>query len=116
MIDSPYLEDLDFGPQTAQKDLFSNSLMAVISGTRSSEGAVNAAVSLVQLLGASPYFTDPAEIDGLMTMTHIMPRLLAAALQKTIHDAPGWREARKFAGKAYTHCLLYTSPSPRDRS
>ena len=111
VIDSPYLEDLDFGPQTAQKDLFSNSLMAVISGTRSSEAAVNAAVSLVQLLGASPYFTDPSEIDGLMTMTHIMPRLLAAALQKTIHDAPGWREARKFAGKAYTQV---TNPLTQD--
>jgi prephenate dehydrogenase len=111
VIDSPYLEDLDFGPQTAQKDLFSNSLMAVVSGTRSSEAAVNATVSLVQLLGASPYFTDPAEIDGLMTMTHITPRLLAAALLKTTHDAPGWREARKFAGKAYTQV---TNPLTQD--
>jgi len=111
VIDSPYLEDLDFGPQTAQKDLFSNNLMAVVSGPRSSEAAVNAAVSLVQLLGASPYFTDPAEIDGLMTMTHIMPRLLAAALQKTTHNAPGWREARKFAGKAYTQL---TNPLTQD--
>ncbi len=101
VIDFPYLGDLDFGPETARKDLFSNSLMAIVSGPRSSEAAVNTAASLVQLLGASPYFTDPAEIDGLMTMTHIMPRLLAASLQKTAQDAPGWREARKFAGKAY---------------
>ncbi len=111
VIDSPYLEDLTFGPETAQKDLFSSSLMAVVSGSRSSEAAVNAAVSLVQLLGASPYFTDPAEIDGLMTMTHIMPRLLAAALQKTTHDAPGWREARKFTGKAFTQV---TNPLTQD--
>lgn len=110
-IDFSYLEDLAFGPETAHKDLFSNSLMAIVSGPRSNEAAVNAAVSLAQLLGAAPYFTDPAEIDGLMTMTHIMPRLLAAALQKTTQDAPGWREARKFAGKAYTQV---TNPLTQD--
>ena len=111
VINFSHLEDLAFGPETARKDLFSNSLMAVVSGSRSNEAAVNTAVSLVQLLGASPYFTDPAEIDGLMTMTHIMPRLLAAALQKTTRDAPGWREARKFAGKAYAQV---TNPLTQD--
>jgi|LGOV01.1.fsa_nt_gb prephenate dehydrogenase len=111
VIDFSYLEDLAFGPETARKDLFSNSLMAVVSGPRCSEAAVNTAASFVQLLGASPYFTGPAEIDGLMTMTHIMPRLLAASLQKTTQDAPGWREARKFAGKAYTQV---TNPLTQD--
>lgn len=102
VLNLSYLEDSDFGPETAQKDLFKDCLMAVVSGNQTNPEAVNMAVNLVQLLGASPYFTDPAEIDGLMTMTHIMPQLLAASLLKSTQDAPGWREARKIAGKPYT--------------
>ncbi len=97
-----YLEEFEFGPETAQKDLFKDCLMAVVSGNQTNPEAVNMAVNLVHLLGASPYFTDPAEIDGLMTMTHIMPQLFAASLLKSTQDAPGWREARKIAGKPYT--------------
>lgn len=105
------LEEFEFGPKTAQKDLFKNSLMAVVSGSQTNPDAVNMAVNLVQLLGASPYFTDPAEIDGLMTMTHIMPQLLAASLLKSTQDSPGWREARKIAGKPYTQV---SSPFSQD--
>ncbi len=106
-----YLEEFEFGPETARKDLFKDCLMAVVSGNQTNPEAVNMAVNLVQLLGASPYFTDPAEIDGLMTMTHIMPQLFAASLLKTTQDSPGWREARKVAGKPYTQV---TSPFSQD--
>jgi len=106
-----YLEEFEFGPETAQKDLFKDCLMAVVSGSQTNPEAVNMAVNLVHLLGASPYFTDPAEVDGLMTMTHIMPQLFAASLLKSTQDSPGWREARKVAGKPYTQV---TSPFSQD--
>jgi prephenate dehydrogenase len=102
VINFVYLEKFEFGPETAQSDLFKDCLMFVVSGRQANEKAVNMAANFAQLLGASPYFTDPAEIDGLMTMTHIMPRLLAASLLKLAQEAPGWREARKVAGKTYT--------------
>jgi prephenate dehydrogenase len=57
--------------------------------------------NIAQLLGADPFFVDAAEIDGLMTMTHIMPRLMAAALLSATLTKPGWREGRKIAGRAY---------------
>jgi len=102
VINFAYLEEFEFGPATAHEDLFSDCLMAIVSGPRSSEKTVKLAANLVQLLGATPYFTDPAEIDGLMTKTHILPQLLAASLLKITQDTPGWREARKLAGKPYT--------------
>ena len=111
VINSLYLEEFEFGPETAQKDLFKDCIMAVVSGSQTNTEAVNMAVNLVKLLGASPYFTDPAEIDGLMTMTHIMPQLFAASLLKSTQDSPGWREARKVAGKPYTQV---TSPFSQD--
>lgn len=111
VINFAYLEEFEFGPETAQNDLFSDCLMAVVSGRLSSEKAVNMAVNLVQLLGATPYFTNSAEIDGLMTMTHILPQLLAASLLKITQDSPGWREAQKIAGKPY---IQVTNPFSQD--
>ena len=111
VIQSSYLEECSYGPEVAKKDLFSGCLMALVSRPGSNEKAISLAVNLVELLGATPYFTDPAEIDGLMTMTYLMPRLLAASLLKTTQDAPGWREARKIAGKAYA---LISNPMIQD--
>jgi prephenate dehydrogenase len=70
------------------------------SGTASPE-ATTTALELVQLLGASPYFADPVENDGLMSMIHVLPQMLSAALLKASQDTPGWREARKLASSAY---------------
>ena len=102
VIGSEYLYEFEFGPDTADAELFQGTLMGIVGGRKSSEKAVNMAVNLAQLLGASPYFLDPVEIDGLMTMTHFLPQLMAAALLKVSQETPGWKEARKVAGKAYT--------------
>jgi len=111
VIGSNFLEELEYGPDTASADLFKGSLIGIIGGKNTAEKAVNMAANLVQLLGASPYFTDPVEIDGLMTMTYILPRLMAATMLKTSQDAPGWREARKIASKAYSQV---TNPLAQD--
>ena len=102
VINFLYLEEMGFGPDTAHKDLFANCFMGVVSQNSASGKAVKRAVTLVGLLGAASYFSDPVEIDGLMTMTHIIPQVLASALLQISLDTPGWREARKVAGKAYT--------------
>jgi prephenate dehydrogenase len=60
------------------------------------------AANFVQLLGASPYFIDALEMDGLMSTIHLMPQLLAAVMLDISENAPGWREARKFAGKHFS--------------
>ena len=113
VINYDYLKEFDFGQDTAQPDLFDNCLMGVVSGKRANDEVMKLALNLVQMLGASPYFCDAAEIDGLMTMTHILPQLMAASLLKTSQETPGWREARKIAGKIYTQV---TNPLIQDDS
>jgi prephenate dehydrogenase len=113
VINYDYLKEFDFGQDTAQPDLFDNCLMGVVSGKQANDEVMNLALNLVQMLGASPYFCDAAEIDGLMTMTHILPQLMAASLLKTSQETPGWREARKIAGKTYTQV---TNPLIQDDS
>jgi prephenate dehydrogenase len=55
-------------------------------------------------------FTDPYEADGLLAYSHTLPHLVAAALVNTTIDQPGWREARKLAGRDYA---LATEPVGR---
>jgi len=101
VINADYMTECEFGPETVHEDLFRENLMGVITNQKASNKAINMASSLAQLLGALPYFCDAGELDGLMSMVHLMPQVLAAAMLKTSHDAPGWREARKVAGKPY---------------
>ena len=101
-IKADYLDEYGHGSETAHEDLFEGNLMAVVTSHTANDKAINLAATFVQLLGATPYFADPLEIDGIMSMTDLMPQLLAAAMLDISQNAPGWREGRKFAGKAYS--------------
>jgi prephenate dehydrogenase len=102
VIKAEYLDEISHGYETAHEDLFAGSLMGLIVSQAADEKAVNMAANLIQLLGASPYFIDALEMDGLMSTTHLMPQLLAAVMLDISQNAPGWREARKFAGKHFS--------------
>jgi prephenate dehydrogenase len=102
VIHSDYLEEEGSGHQVAHPDLFEGTLMGIVSGKGAGEKELGMASNLAQLLGAQPYFSDPIEMDGLMTVAHVLPQLLAASLLKTSQETPGWREIRKIAGKAYS--------------
>ncbi len=101
VVKAEYLGEIDHGPETAHPDLFKDSLMGVTSSQTASKEAINMAANFVELLGASPYFADPGEMDGLMSLTHLLPQLLAAVMLEISQKAPGWRDARKFAGKHF---------------
>lgn len=107
VINPAYLHEVDGGISAAHPDLFKNGLMAIVSPPSASSDAIKLAADLTRLLGANPLFFDTAEIDGLMATTHQLPQLLAAALINSSIDQPGWREARKVAGRAYAEV---TSP------
>lgn len=91
---SPSLED-------ASANLFKGGLCVISSPSGTSDEALNLAVDLASLLGAKPYFADPYEVDGLLGMVHLLPRLAAAALADAAFSQPGWTEARKLAGAAF---------------
>lgn len=95
------LHNLQFGLDAAKPDLFTNSLFLVDTPAGTSEEAMVLAMDFVRLLGADPLLTDLDESDGLMSTTHLLPQLVAAALLNATIDQPGWQEARKMAGRAY---------------
>lgn len=101
IINPAYLYDHDLGIQAARPDLFQGGLMAIVASARADSAALKLGADLTRLLGAMPLFADPLEVDGLMAATHLLPQLMAAALLNATIDQPGWREGRKFAGRAY---------------
>lgn len=108
VINPEYLHEVDSGLDAARADLFHKGLIGIVSPPRSASEAIKLAADLARLLGASPLFADPLEMDGLMSLTHTVPQLMAAGLLNASVDRPGWREARKVAGRAFAEV---TSPS-----
>ncbi len=108
VINPAYLHELESGLEAAHADLFRKGMIAIVSPPKTPSEAIKLAADLTRLLGAEPLFVDPLEVDGLMASTHIVPQLLSAALLNATIDQPGWREARKVAGRAYAEV---TSPS-----
>lgn len=101
VINPAYLHEVESGIDAARADLFKNGLIAIVAPAKVDSGAIKLAADLARLVGANPLFADPVEIDGLMSATHLLPQLMAAALLNATIDQPGWREARKVAGRAY---------------
>ena len=101
VIAPQYLLSEEIGIDAAHEDLFQNGLIGISTPPGTDSKAIKLAADLVRLTGASPLFADLMEMDGLMTATHAVPQLMAAALLNATVDQPGWREARKIAGRAY---------------
>lgn len=101
VLNPAYLHSPESGLEAARPDLFQDGLLAIVAPSRSSSEAIKLAADLTRLLGSTPLFADPVEIDSLMAATHLLPQLLAAGLLNATVDQPGWREGRKVAGRAY---------------
>ena len=101
VLNPAYLHTTDTGLDAARADLFKNGLIAISAAPHTISDAVKLAAVLTRLLGSSPLFADPLEMDGLMAATHLLPQLLAAGLLNATISQPGWREGRKVAGRAY---------------
>ena len=108
VLNPSYLLLPDSGIAAARADLFKQGMMGIVAPPRTPSEAIKLAVDLTRMVGASSFFVDPVEMDSLMAATHILPQLVSAALLNTTVDQPGWREARKIAGRAYAEV---TSPS-----
>jgi prephenate dehydrogenase len=53
------------------------------------------------MLGASPFFLNADEHDGLITAVDYLPSLMSVALVNMLSRQKSWRETRKLAGKIF---------------
>ena len=111
VINPLYLDEAERGVNAARADLFNKGVTMIATPPSASGIAIQLAADLVQLYGSNPLFADIGEVDGVMASAYILPQLVAAALLDTTIDAPGWGEARKFAGRVYVEA---TEASPKE--
>lgn len=111
-----YLHQDARGLDAAHPDLFRNSLIAIVAPQRTSPEAIQTASDLVSLLGATPLFVDPLEIDGLVAGTHLLPQLLAVALLNSVANQPGWDDAQRIAGRSFTEAVAAIHPLSNDKA
>ena len=101
VLNPAYLHEVDSGLEAARNDLFQGSLIAIVSLPTTPAIALKQAADLTRLLGASPIFIDPVNMDTIVAATHTLPQLMAAALLNATTDQPFWREGSKVAGREY---------------
>jgi prephenate dehydrogenase len=92
------LEEITTGIEAARADLFQGGRIGITIMNNVDEASVELAASLITQLGARPYFTEFAEVDGVMAFAHLLPGLASAALTETITSQAGWADIRKMAG------------------
>lgn len=78
--------------------LFKGGLIGVTIPPATPESAIELALTFVELLGAAPLFIEPNEIDAALSAVEGLPRLLGAALIKSVAGDSNWQDARRFAG------------------
>jgi prephenate dehydrogenase len=96
------LSDGRFGIEAAQADLFKQSLFCIMPSPKADKKAVETAVNLGRILGASPFFIDSMEYDSLVQGLETAPGLLAAAMFRAVKNSSGWRDMLKFAGLQFS--------------
>ncbi|HEX2981325.1 MAG TPA: prephenate dehydrogenase/arogenate dehydrogenase family protein [Anaerolineaceae bacterium] len=101
-LNPAYLYEAGQGDEEPHADLFKDSLVAIGSTPGTHSEAIKLASDLTNLLGATPFYTDIYEMDGLLAANHVLPQIMAAALTHAVTGQPGWREGRKVAGRAFT--------------
>lgn len=102
-LNPAYLMEADTSLGAAHADLFHNSAVFITSPLGVDESAIQFAENLARLVGATPVFSDTAEVDGLVSSARLLPELLSAALVSATIGKPGWLEIRKLAGMQYAH-------------
>jgi len=101
VINPEYLVNTSSGIDSARVDLFHNGMIAISAPPETEPRAVKFAADLVRLLDANVLFADMLEVDSVMSATHTIPRLMAAALLNATVNQPNWRDAGRMAGRAY---------------
>jgi prephenate dehydrogenase len=108
----PMAGKTETGPDAADATLFRGAVWCLAPLPSTPKDAIDESVALVESLGASPYFVDPSEHDGLVASVSHLPHLLSVALIRHLGHERSWRETASVAagGFAYTTHLTDSDP------
>jgi prephenate dehydrogenase len=108
----PMAGKTETGPDAADAKLFQGAVWCLAPLATAPRDSIDEAVGLVESLGASAYFVDPSEHDGLVASVSHLPYLMSVALIRHLGREASWRETASVAagGFAYTTHLTDSDP------
>ena len=89
------------GPDAGDGELFKGAAYAICPAPSASEEATRAIVTMVEAVGAVPYFVDATEHDSYVAAVSHLPFLLSTALVASTTKSPAWREMSRLAATGY---------------
>lgn len=100
------------GPAAAVADLFKNATWAITPSPKADERAVGVVLGLVEALGATPLYIDPAEHDQYAAAVSHLPLVMSVALFRLVRDSHGWEDASLLAGSGFKDLTRLASGDP----
>jgi prephenate dehydrogenase len=100
--------------QAPNTNLFYGGLLALTIPQNTPQQAVTACLNLGSLLGATPFFLDPQEHDGVSASVEGLPQLVAAALMQSSAKATNWRDIQRMGGIPFANLTGLFTAQPAD--
>jgi prephenate dehydrogenase len=89
------------GVDDPSASIFENAVYCLTPVAATPPDAVATVAAMVQQVGASPYFLDPAEHDGLVAGISHFPYLVSATLMRILASETSWREMSDLAAGGF---------------
>jgi prephenate dehydrogenase len=89
------------GPENADASLFQDRVYCVIPSPRASQRAVSEVTSLVDAVGARPYFISVDEHDSFVAAASHLPFLLSVALMGCTSKSGNWSDIGQLAASGF---------------
>jgi len=109
----PMAGKTETGPDAAEAKLFQGAVWCLAPLPTAQRDAIDEAVRLVESLGASPYFLDPDEHDGLVASVSHLPYLMSVALVSHLGREQSWRESASLAAGGFAYATHLSDSDPQ---
>jgi prephenate dehydrogenase len=109
----PMAGKTETGPEAADGKLFQGAVWCLVPLPTSPRDAIDEAVQLVESFGASPYFLDAEEHDGLVASVSHLPYLLSVALIGHLGRERSWRETASLAAGGFAYATHLSDSDPQ---
>jgi len=109
----PMAGKTETGPDAADAKLFQGAVWCLAPLPSAQRDAIDEAAKLVESLGASAYFLDPDEHDGLVASVSHLPYLMSVALIRHLGTERSWRETASLAAGGFAYATHLSDSDPQ---
>ena len=110
----PIIKNFDMRLESSSGQLFKDNYYCIMPTEKADAQAIKTVVSMVEAIGAVPYFLDPIEHDSYSAAVDVLPMVISAAFVNTTAGSDSWKEMYKTASRAFDQQSMPSSDDPID--